>query len=99
LALAVIVLAGACTGGRTETVKIQVTGGPMSTIDRNQAVAKATRSLEDLGRDPARYDMEVAETAAAWQVSFAGKMPRPPGDEVSFTIDKRSGAVRTLLGE
>jgi hypothetical protein len=71
----------------------------MSTIDRNQAVTLATRGLEDLGRDPARYDMEVTETDAAWQVSFAGKMPRPPGDEVSFTIDKNTGAVRSLLGE
>jgi hypothetical protein len=71
----------------------------MSSIDRKQAVAMALRALRDLGRDPERYEMQVEETDIEWQVSFAGKMPRPPGDEVSFLIDRRSGDLRTLLGE
>lgn len=71
----------------------------MSSIDRKQAIAMALRASKDLGFDAERYEMRVEETDIEWQISFAGKMPRPPGDEVSFLIDKRSGAMRTLLGE
>lgn len=71
----------------------------MSSIDSTQAVAMGLRALRDLGRDPDRYEMRVEETGTEWQVSFVGRMPRPPGDEVTFLIDRRSGAVRTLLGE
>ena len=54
----------------------------MSSIDRKQAVAMALRAFKELGSDPERYEMQVEETDTEWQVSFAGKMPRPPGDEL-----------------
>ncbi len=71
----------------------------MSATDREQAIALATERLVDLGRNPARYDVEVAETHAEWQVTFVGKHPRPPGDEVFIYVDKGSGELRIMLGE
>lgn len=103
--LTALVLVCACGESREETSgptgpgARHTDGGSMSSIDRKQAVAMALRAFKELGSDPERYEMQVVETDTEWQVSFAGKMPRPPGDEVSFLIDKRSGALRTLLGE
>jgi len=67
--------------------------------DRETAVEQAIAALRGMPRDPARYDMEVTETADALEVHFTGKSPRPPGDEVTVSIDKRSGALRIVQGE
>ena len=67
--------------------------------DREHAIREATRALMDLGRDPARYELDVEETDDAWKLSFSGKQPRAPGDDVSVVVDKRSGALHTMLGE
>jgi hypothetical protein len=59
----------------------------------------ARKGLQDLGRDPGRYDFTVGETDTEWAVRFAGKQPRPPGDEVTFYVNKQTGAIRHMLGE
>jgi hypothetical protein len=77
----------------------RTSGGTMSAISRDTASAMATKGMKDLRKDPARFDVTISETDTEWQVRFAGKQPRPPGDEVTFYIDKRTGAMRHMLGE
>lgn len=71
----------------------------MGAISRDEAIALATKGLTDLGRDPSRYEMSVTETGSEWQVTFSGKQPRAPGDEVFFYVDKSTRKVRSMLGE
>lgn len=67
--------------------------------DKERAVQQATQAVRDIPRDPARYDIETTETGDEWEIRFLGKPPRPPGDEVTVLIDKRSGARRLMQGE
>ena len=68
-------------------------------ISKDAAAVLAAQGLKDLHRDPDRYEVTVSESGTEWQVTFAGRQPRPPGDEVTFYIDKQSGSVRHMLGE
>jgi hypothetical protein len=71
----------------------------MRAIDRERAIALATDKLVESGRSRDRYDMTVGETEKEWEIGFAGKEPRTPGDELSIYVDKQSGEVRVMLGE
>lgn len=71
----------------------------MSGTSRDKAREMATKGMKELRKDPARFDVTISETDTEWQVRFAGKQPRPPGDEVTFYINKRTGAMRHMLGE
>jgi hypothetical protein len=74
-------------------------GGTMTVVTKDAAAVMAAKGLRDLHRDPARYDVTVSEAGGEWQVKFAGRQPRPPGDEVTFYINKQSGSIRHMLGE
>jgi hypothetical protein len=104
--LSVVWLAlAACDGPRVETEPppdqpaSRSSGGTMGAVSKDAATTMARKGLQDLGRDPGRYDFTVGETDTEWHVRFAGKQPRPPGDEVTFYVNKQTGAIRHLLGE
>jgi hypothetical protein len=87
------------TGLTSDQSTQQGSGGTMSATSRDKAREMATKGMKDLRKDPARFDVTISDTDTEWQVRFAGKQPRPPGDEVTFYINKRTGTMRHLLGE
>lgn len=104
VSVALLALAAGCARSTTQTKtedKPNVTKEEtqMSAIDKDQAVALATKAFTDQGGDLSRYDVEVDDADSEWEVAFVGKPPRPPGDETYFYVSKAGGAIRTMHGE
>jgi hypothetical protein len=70
-----------------------------SVIDEAKARQLALDELRKRGKDPARYDVTVQDTATEWAVDLVGKQPRPPGDELMVYVSKATGTLRVMQGE
>ncbi len=68
-------------------------------IEKQQAIKLAVEAVRDSGRDPSRYNIKAEEMGKEWFISFEGKPPRPPGDELFVYVSKDSGKIRLMLGE
>ncbi len=68
-------------------------------IEKQQAIKLAVEAVRDSGRDPSRYNITVEDEGTEWSISFEGKPPRPPGDELFVYVSKESGKTRLMLGE
>lgn len=68
-------------------------------IEKQQAIKLAVEAVRDSGRDPSRYNITVEDEGTEWSISFEGKPPRPPGDELFVYVSKESGKLRFMLGE
>lgn len=93
MAVAGLLLAGACSPQRREAVVERNAGGEASvSMSKEQAIDAAKRFASSQGWAVDRYDAEARPDRGGWAVDFRpnASIPKPsPGDHFTVTIDAR----------
>ncbi len=81
------------------TFRFQKELNKFSKISEDKAVKLAKKALSEKGWDIEKYIMKKEESDEKWIITFEGKEPRPPGDEMTIYVIKKDGSIKVFIGE